>query len=87
MDLTRELQKAPVHGPDYKRISKKQRAYLLSMLDSLADVLEECPGMVTEARAHLMIESIEPHYKALSGILKEYGPANDEDDDDFDPDF
>lgn len=78
MDLTRELQKTPVHGPDYKRITKKQVAYLLGMLDELAEALEYSPGIFTEARAHLMINSIEPHVKALRSITEAYEPEPEE---------
>lgn len=78
---TEELNQPPRHGPDYKRMSKKQRGLLLVMLEFLEAIIEDDPAVVTDARAHLMIESIEPHYKALKGIMAQYKDVPNDDDD------
>lgn len=78
----KELDQLPRHGPDYKRMSRKQRGLLLAMLEFLGDIVENEPAVITDARAHLMIESIEPHYKALKGIMAQCGDDSIDDDDD-----
>ena len=86
MDMKKELNQLPKHGPDYKRISVKQRELLLTMLEFLEATVEDDPAVITDARAHLMIESIGPHYKALKDIMSKYrGYDGDDDEDDGDP--
>lgn len=72
----------PQGAPDYARMTKQQRRYLRGMLESLWDIIEDAPGIVTKARASILIEALKPTHDALTKIKEAYEEDGEDEPDD-----
>ena len=81
MDITKEMNSIPQpkNFPDYERMTSKQRKYLVGMVEYLERILSENPGIVTKARATVLIEALKPAYEALKQIEEAYHVDDEED--------
>ena len=69
----------PKNFPDYERMTHKQRKYLGSMVEYLERILSENPGIITKARATILIDALKPAYEALKQIEEAYHVDDGED--------
>lgn len=58
---------------DKKRITPKQALFIRNMCDEISIFLEKHPLVVTEARAHRIIEALKPSWE----VIVEYKKAHD----------
>lgn len=80
-DVLRQMNSVPQpkNFPDYERMTSKQRKYLVGMVEYLERILSENPGIVTKARATVLIEALKPAYEALKQIEEAYHVDDEED--------